>query len=961
MAGRLSRTLSVLAQSAVLRATAPPAFRASSALAHAHVPLRARALPFSEMMRFMATSAGDGSSGSGSGNSDGGDKDDEDKEKKSPRTRRTSKPSKAESTGGDADGGEGQGQSIKLKSDGDEGDKEKGGSESNNKPGKKGNGDGGDSGDDDDDDPSHGLVRASHSTSLVGPAVIPDEYPEVLVLPVSRNPVFPKFFRVLEISDKSLIAAVKKRVKLGQPYAGAFLKRDENDTAEVVKNVDQIYPVGTFVHIQEFSENPIEGKMRLLLMGYRRLQLTGVLPGHELFTVSVDNLKDLKFNRQDRQIKALSNEILSTIRDIIRMSQLYRESLNQIMDMGSRVFNNPSHVADLGAMLCTAEAKSLQAVLEEPDLLQRLNRSLDLVKQEYLQNKLQQDIGKEVEDRLNKSRRQYMLREQLNVIRRELGLTKDDKDAVADKIRDRLKDLKLTDAVKKVIDEELTRLQFLESSSSEFNVSKNYLDWLTAIPWGKSSVETLDLVAAGKVLDEDHYGMKDVKQRVLEFIAVNSLVGSVQGKIVCFVGPPGVGKTSIARSIAKALGRTYYRFSVGGLHDVAEIKGHRRTYIGAMPGKPIQCLKTVGFDNPLILIDEIDKIGRGHNGDPTSALLELLDPEQNKAFLDHYLDVPVDLSKVLFVCTANTTDTIPGPLLDRMEVIQLSGYMPDEKVAIAKNYLIPTAIKSTGLTKHAVTLTDDAILKLIRMYCRESGVRNLNKHVEKIFRKAALKIVQQSPPPIIDGDQLVEYVGQPVFTSERMFDTTPTGVVMGLAWTSMGGSTLYFETVALPRDGEEKGEGHLRVTGQLGDVMKESSAIAYSVAKMTLARLDSNNKFLFHSSISMHVPEGATPKDGPSAGCTMVTALLSLATATPVRQNFAMTGEISLTGKVLRVGGIKEKILAAKRSGVNCVVLPESNRADFEELPKELKADLEVHFAANYEDVLRVALPCLAK
>lgn len=911
------------------------------------------------MLRFMSTSAGDG--GSGDGNGDGEEKD-ADKDKKETRVRRTSKPSKAEGTeddGASEKSGEGQGDSIKVKSGGDDGNKEKDGDESK-PPKKKSDGDGGDSGDD-DDDPAHGLVRSSHSTSLVGPAVIPDEYPEVLVLPVSRNPVFPKFFRVLEISDKGLMAAVKKRVKLGQPYAGAFLKRDENDTAEVVKSVDQIFPVGTFVHIQEFSENPIEGKMRLLLMGYRRLQLTGVLPGHDLFTVSVENLKDLKFNRQDRQIKALSNEILSTIRDIIRMSQLYRESLNQIMDMGSRVFNNPSHVADLGAMLCTADPKALQTVLEEPDLLQRLNRSLDLVKQEYLQNKLQQDIGKEVEDRLNKSRRQYMLREQLNVIRRELGLTKDDKDAVADKIRDRLKDLKLTDAVKKVIDEELTRLQFLESSSSEFNVSKNYLDWLTAIPWGKSSVETHDLVAAAKVLDEDHFGMKDVKQRVLEFIAVNSLVGSVQGKIVCFVGPPGVGKTSIARSIAKALGRSYYRFSVGGLHDVAEIKGHRRTYIGAMPGKPIQCLKTVAFDNPLILIDEIDKIGRGHNGDPTSALLELLDPEQNKAFLDHYLDVPVDLSKVLFVCTANTTDTIPGPLLDRMEVIQLSGYMPDEKVAIAKNYLIPTAIKGAGLTNHAVTLTDEAILRLIRMYCRESGVRNLNKHVEKILRKAALKIVQQSPAPTIDCDQLVDYVGQPVFTSERMFDTTPTGVVMGLAWTSMGGSTLYFETIALPRDGEEKGEGHLRVTGQLGDVMKESSAIAYSVAKMTLARMEPSNKFLFHSNISMHVPEGATPKDGPSAGCTMVTALLSLATATPVRQNFAMTGEISLTGKVLRVGGIKEKMLAAKRSGVTCVVLPESNRADFEELPKELKADLEVHFASTYEDVLRVALPSLAK
>ena len=441
------------------------------------------------------------------------------------------------------------------------------------------------------------------------------------------------------------------------------------------------------------------------------------------------------------------------------------------------------------------------------------------------------------------------------------------------------------------------------------------MDWLTSLPWGKTTEECLEIERAKKILDEDHYGMEDVKKRILEFIAVSNLKGTTQGKILCFVGPPGVGKTSIARSIARALKREYFRFSVGGMTDVAEIKGHRRTYIGAMPGKVIQCLKKTKSENPLVLIDEVDKIGRGgYQGDPSSALLELLDPEQNANFLDHYLDVPVDLSKVLFLCTANVTDTIPEPLKDRMEMIEVSGYVAEEKLAIAKQYLIPQAIKHTGVKQEQITINDDALNRLIKYYCRESGVRNLQKHVEKIFRKVAFKLVNEKMTHVhIDENNLQEFVGKPIFTSDRMYQETPPGVVTGLAWTSMGGSIIFIEaTLARPLDlsPDSKEQGGLTMTGHLGNVMKESIQIAYTYAKSFMIHYNKDNNFLQRAHLHIHVPEGATPKDGPSAGCTLVSALLSLAMNKPLISDVAMTGEVSLTGKILPVGGIKEKVIA---------------------------------------------------
>ncbi|CAL1284783.1 unnamed protein product [Larinioides sclopetarius] len=662
--------------------------------------------------------------------------------------------------------------------------------------------------------------------------------------------------------------------------------------------------------------------------------------------VEVENITHESYESTE-EIKALTQEIVKTIREIISLNPLYRESVQQMIQAGQRVVDNPVYLSDLGAALTGAEPHELQQIVEETNIPNRLMLTLSLLKKELELSKLQQKIGKEVEEKVKTMHRKYMLQEQLKIIKKELGLEKEDKDAIEEKFRERLKGMAVPSAVMEVIDEELNKLSLLDNHSSEFGVTRNYLDWLTNIPWGKSSEENMDLDRAAQVLDEDHYGMEDVKKRILEFIAVSNLRGSTQGKILCFHGPPGVGKTSIAKSIARALNRNYYRFSVGGMTDVAEIKGHRRTYIGAMPGKIIQCLKKTKTENPLILIDEVDKIGRGYQGDPSSALLEVLDPEQNHNFLDHYLDVSVDLSKVLFICTANVTDTIPEPLRDRMEMIEVSGYVAEEKIAIAENYLIPQAREATGVTAEQVKLNTDALQKLIKSYCRESGVRNLQKQIEKILRKGAFKLVKKEISSVeISENNLQDFVGKPLFTQDRLYETTPPGVVMGLAWTAMG---IIF--IFLKRNTKKKYDGSMQVTGHLGDVMKESANIAYSYAKSFMLSHHSENDFLQKAHLHLHVPEGAVPKDGPSAGCTMVSALLSLALNKPIKQNTAMTGEISLTGKVLPVGGIKEKSIAAKRVGVTCLIMPAENKKDFADLPKFITDGLDVHFVENYKDV----------
>ncbi|XP_045632658.1 LOW QUALITY PROTEIN: lon protease homolog, mitochondrial [Ursus americanus] len=835
------------------------------------------------------------------------------------------------------------------------------------------------------------------------PMTIPDVFPHLPLIAVTRNPVFPRFIKIIEVKNKKLVELLRRKVRLAQPYAGVFLKRDDSNESDVVESLDEVYHMGTFVQIHEMQD--LGDKLRMIVMGHRRIHINRQLevepeeaeaenkqkprrkakrgkkeaeeelssgqhvevmtepasgPPGEVLMVEVENVVHEDFQVTE-EVKALTAEIVKTIRDIIALNPLYRESVLQMMQAGQRVVDNPIYLSDMGAALTGAESHELQDVLEETNIPKRLYKALSLLKKEFELSKLQQRLGREVEEKIKQTHRKYLLQEQLKIIKKELGLEKEDKDAIEEKFRERLKELVVPKHVMDVVDEELSKLGLLDNHSSEFNVTRNYLDWLTSIPWGKYSNENLDLARAQAVLEEDHYGMEDVKKRILEFIAVSQLRGSTQGKILCFYGPPGVGKTSIARSIARALNREYFRFSVGGMTDVAEIKGHRRTYVGAMPGKIIQCLKKTKTENPLILIDEVDKIGRGYQGDPSSALLELLDPEQNANFLDHYLDVPVDLSKVLFICTANVTETIPEPLRDRMEMINVSGYVAQEKLAIAERYLVPQARALCGLDESRAKLSSAVLTLLIKQYCRESGVRNLQKQVEKVLRKSAYKIVSGETDLVeVTPENLQDFVGKPVFTVERMYDVTPPGVVMGLAWTAMGGSTLFVETSPRrPRDKDSKGDkdGSLEVTGQLGDVMKESARIAYTFARAFLMQHEPSNDYLVTSHIHLHVPEGATPKDGPSAGCTIVTALLSLAMDRPVRPNLAMTGEVSLTGKILPVGGIKEKTIAAKRAGVTCIVLPAENKKDFYDLAAFITEGLEVHFVEHYREIFNIAFP----
>ncbi|CAA7017160.1 unnamed protein product [Microthlaspi erraticum] len=847
------------------------------------------------------------------------------------------------------------------------------------------------------------------SSAIVPTNPRPEDCLTVLALPVPHRPLFPGFYMPIYVKDPKVLAALQESRRRQAPYAGAFLLKDDpstdsSSTTDVEKNIselkgkkllDRLHEVGTLAQISSIQGDQV------ILVGHRRLRITEMV-SEEPLTVKVDHIKDKPFDMDDDVIKATSFEVISTLRDVLKTSSLWRDHV-QTYTQHIGDFTYP-RLADFGAAICGANRHQGQEVLEELDIHKRLRLTLELMKKEMEISRIQETIAKAIEEKISGEQRRYLLNEQLKAIKKELGVETDDKSALSGKFKERIdpNKEKIPAHVLQVIEEELTKLQLLEASSSEFNVTRNYLDWLTILPWGNYSDENFDVVRAQKILDEDHYGLSDVKERILEFIAVGRLRGTSQGKIICLSGPPGVGKTSIGRSIARALNRKFFRFSVGGLADVAEIKGHRRTYVGAMPGKMVQCLKSVGTANPLVLIDEIDKLGRGHAGDPASALLELLDPEQNANFLDHYLDVTIDLSKVLFVCTANVIDMIPNPLLDRMEVITIAGYITDEKVHIARDYLEKTARGDCGIKPEQVEVSDAALLSLIENYCREAGVRNLQKQIEKIYRKIALKLVREGAVPevpavandteeaeivskldvespetqvveenpvasaeeskeqaqiaiekvMIDESNLADYVGKPVFHAEKIYEPTPVGVVMGLAWTSMGGSTLYIETTVVE---EGEGKGGLTMTGQLGDVMKESAQIAHTVARKIMLEKEPENQFFANAKLHLHVPAGATPKDGPSAGCTMITSLLSLATKKPVKKDLAMTGEVTLTGRILPIGGVKEKTIAARRSQVKTIIFPEANRRDFDELAENVKEGLDVHFVDDYEKIFELA------
>ncbi|CAL1717144.1 unnamed protein product [Somion occarium] len=857
-------------------------------------------------------------------------------------------------------------------------------------------------------------------------------------------------------------------MRRGQPYLGAFLLKDEHADSDVITDLNQVHSVGVFAQITSvFAANTgptgnndeKEEGLTAVLYPHRRIKITDLvktggtaatasieavkepvpekpepsaeeslptppptpkeelvsptfmqtsfLHQHNVSIVRVENLVTQPYNKDDQYIRAFMSEIVSVFKDIAQLNPLFRDQITNfsINQVASNVFDEPDKLADFAAAVSTGEVGELQDVLESLVVEDRLRKALLVLKKELINAQLQSKLSRDVDSKIAKRQREYYLMEQLKGIKKELGMESDGKDKMIEKFKERAASLKMPEHVKKVFDEELNKLQHLEPAASEANVTRNYLEWLTQIPWGQHSRENYSIAHATKVLDEDHYGLQDVKDRILEFLAVGKLRGTVQGKIICLVGPPGVGKTSIGKSIARALNRQFFRFSVGGLTDVAEIKGHRRTYVGALPGKIIQALKRVGTENPLVLIDEVDKIGRGHNGDPSSALLEMLDPEQNTGFLDHYMDVPVDLSRVLFVCTANVLDTIPPPLLDRMEVLE----------------------EASGLKDADVQVMPSAIDVLIKYYCRESGVRNLKKHIEKIYRKAALKLVQDlgedvfpepdgasaaaqkeksenktvekqdGPPPReptpeistagaetettpssdslterivttverkplrvpdtvhvhITPENLKDYVGPPVYHKDRLYVTAPpAGVSSGLGYLGNGsGAVMPIEATSMP------GKGGLQLTGKLGEVIRESAQIALSWVKSHAYELgitkSPDEQFLTDRDIHVHMPEGSIGKEGPSAGTAILSAYVSLFTKTKINPDIAMTGEISLVGQILPVGGLKEKILAAHRAGIKTIIAPEANRPDIEEnVPESVKTGIRFVYVEDVREVL---------
>ncbi|MFW6101371.1 MAG: endopeptidase La, partial [Bacteroidota bacterium] len=694
-----------------------------------------------------------------------------------------------------------------------------------------------------------------------------------------------------------------------------------------------------------------DNSLQVLVQGLQRFSHQKTVRKDPLLQWQVKYYSDPD-EKPSEELKAYTLSIVSSVKELLKKNPVFQEQIKMVLNQIS--IEKPGMLMDLISAMLTADGEKLQDVLATYDLYKRGEKLLVLLKEEIERSQIQEEIQKQINEKVSKQQREFFLREQLKVIKRELGIEKDDKESEIQKFKDRMKNLKLTEEAAEVISSEIEKMQTLEPSSSEFQVTRAYLNTLTELPWGIYSQDRLDIQEARRILDRDHYGLKDVKNRILEFISTVIKKGKHTGTILCLVGPPGVGKTSVGRSIADSMNREFFRFSVGGMRDEAEIKGHRRTYIGAMPGKVIQSLKRTGTSNPVIMLDEIDKMGVSFQGDPASALLEVLDPEQNKDFLDHYLDVRYDLSNILFITTANQLDTVPRPLLDRMEVIKLPGYILQEKVQIAKKYLIPRQIKEHGLKKSEVNISDEALRRIIDEYAREAGVRSLEKNIAKIMRQVTLRQSETGQKRFsVTKNNLEKFLGNPVFTTEKLYSKKMPGVSLGLAWTSMGGTTMYVEASAV-----KSKEGGFKQTGQLGKVMQESSEIAYSYVRSLLCEQKGNDglaNYFKDNFIHLHVPAGATPKDGPSAGITMALALYSLATDKPVKQDLAMTGELTLTGKVLPIGGIREKTIAARRVGVYNLIFPKDNQKDFDELPDYLKEGITPHFVDYFSDVLKVA------
>lgn len=781
-------------------------------------------------------------------------------------------------------------------------------------------------------------------------SILEDKLPSrLIIIPVMGKPLFPGLYAPFPIPP-IYAASVNKAIEESNGFLGLNLFISDNPREDARVYPDDIYKVGVVVKVFKKLNLP-DGGLNLLINSIRRFKIIRFINTESILRVEPLYMPDISnySNKEDgNEIKAYTRALLSEVKALSENNPLFTEEMRLTMIN----VDDPGRLADFVTSMINVERISQQEILETFEVRDRLEKVLLLLQKEREITKIQQKIQGSINSKVQKQQRDYFLKEQLKEIKKELGYDTDPKQRDIDKYNKILKNLKVVDEVKERMEQEIEKISSIDNHSPEYTVSKNYLDTLFSLPWNEEAKERKDINKSKKILDRDHYGLEDVKERIYEFLAVRKLNPNKKSSILCFVGPPGVGKTSIGKSIAEALERPFFRFSLGGMRDEAEIKGHRRTYIGAMPGKIIEALKIVKVKNPVLMLDEIDKLGTSYQGDPSSALLEVLDPEQNFAFRDHYLDLPFDLSNILFITTSNTLDTIPSPLLDRMEIIRLSGYIMEEKLKIASKYIIPRQIKAHGLNTKNIKFTNRAIEYIINGYAREAGVRNFERRIERICRKVASNIVEKDKKNYnisIDFKDVEKYLKKPIFTNDLTERAIKPGNSIGLAWTSMGGATLTIESIKVA---EKKDGGSINMTGQLGEVMTESVQIAYSYVRSVSKNYGVSEDYFSDAVIHLHVPEGATPKDGPSAGITMATALLSLAMNKVIRNDTAMTGELSLNGKVLPIGGLKEKTIAAKRLGfIKHIIIPFENKRDLDEIPDKVKKGLTFHLVKQVEEV----------
>jgi ATP-dependent Lon protease len=769
-------------------------------------------------------------------------------------------------------------------------------------------------------------------TEIELPATLP-------VLPLKETVVFPQSVTPLAIGQERSVKLIDD-VVAGDRFVALVTTRDSSVESP---GWNDIYEIGTVAIIHKMIRVP-DGTLRILVGGLHRIRIVKHVSEDPYLVAELEAVPDE--NVDTPEVEALTRNVQGLFSKIISLAPYLPEELS----LAATNVDDPSALAHLVAStLRTIPTEERQKLLETVDVEQRLRQISAILSREVEVFELGSKIQSQVQSEMEKGQREYFLRQQMKAIQDELGEGDPDQAEIKE-LRERLEALTLPEDANKAAERELGRLERLPSAAAEYGVIRSYLEWILTLPWGKVTEDNLDLDNARQVLDDDHFDLEKVKERIIEYLAVAKLKKEVSGQILCFVGPPGVGKTSLGQSVARALGRKFVRLSVGGVRDEAEIRGHRRTYIGAMPGTIIRSIRDAESMNPVILIDEIDKLGSDWRGDPSSAMLEVLDPEQNKSFRDHYLDLPFDLSKVLFICTANTTDTIPGPLLDRMDTISLSGYTEAEKLGIAKRYLLPKQLAAAGLKRSQLTISDKVLRTIIREYTREAGVRNLERRLADVCRKAATQVAKgRAQKTRVDEKKLREWLGPPRFSGEVRKRTSAPGVATGLAYTAAGGDVLFIEAAAYP------GKGSLTVTGQLGEVMQESARAALSWVRSHADELGVEEGWFSEHDIHIHVPAGAVPKDGPSAGVTMATAIASLVRNEPVAEDVGMTGEITLTGQVLPIGGIREKSLAAQRAGLKRVIIPRENEAELSELPPETREAIEFIPADTIEDVFAAA------